>query len=240
MSQFSHRSLQAELIDAPDISFANWYICLHELNTINTYLGGHAITLRGVRALLPFPPRPITIAEIGCGGGDNLKAIYRWSRQQDWDIRFIGIDLNEACISFAQQNCREMAKTQFICADYRTLVFNGQKPDIIFSSLFCHHFSNEQLVEMLQWQKQQTKLGFFINDLQRHPIAFYSIRLLTRLFSHSYLVKNDAPVSVLRGFRANEWRLLLQQAGIVQYKIQWQWAFRYLVTVPHAPTHSNI
>jgi hypothetical protein len=104
-----------------------------------------------------------------------------------------------------------------------------KKPDILFSSLFCHHFSDAELIEMLHWMKIHSTIGFFINDLQRQPLAYHSIRLLTRLFSRSYLVKNDAPLSVLRAFNKNEWEKLLAKAQINPYKIKWKWAFRYLI-----------
>ena len=52
-----------------------------------------------------------------------------------------------------------------------------------------------------------------------------------RLFSKSYLVKNDAPLSVLRGFKKNEWKNIFEKAGIKNYSIKWKWAFRYLIVV---------
>jgi hypothetical protein len=106
---------------------------------------------------------------------------------------------------------------------------SANKPAIIFSSLFCHHFNESELVKMLQWMKEYSNSGFFINDLQRHPLAYYSIKFLTSIFSKSYLVKNDAPLSVARGFKKNEWIALLAAAGILQYHIKWKWAFRYLI-----------
>ena len=180
--------------------------------------------------LLPAENKETTIAEIGCGGGDNLKAIHRWSGNKHL-IKYTGIDLNEACIDFARKRCGELPGLELICSDYRMVNFNNEFPDIIFSSLFCHHFSNDQLVDMLVWLKQTAKRGFFINDLQRHPLAFQSIKLLTRIFSRSYLVKNDAPISVMRGFRKKEWERLMQRAGITRYTIRWKWAFRYLIIV---------
>ncbi|MBA2500477.1 MAG: SAM-dependent methyltransferase, partial [Chitinophagaceae bacterium] len=55
-------------------------------------------------------------------------------------------------------------------------------------------------------------------------------KYITRFFSNSYLVKNDAPVSVARSFRTKDWQHLFQQAGIDAYDISWQWAFRFLVS----------
>jgi 2-polyprenyl-3-methyl-5-hydroxy-6-metoxy-1,4-benzoquinol methylase len=233
MSKFAQRSTQKELIDEPGIPFTDWEICLHELNTVNTFLGGHHITLQGVRNLIEGSQheKKITICEIGCGGGDNLKAIHRWfkNRNADYSFNYIGVDINEACTNFAKNNCRDL-NADFICSDYRDVKFD-QQPDIIFNSLLCHHFTHDQLVQMLQWMKSNTSKGFFINDLQRHPLAYYSIKWLTNFFSRSYLVKNDGPVSVLRGFHKNEWMHLMNEAGITNYSIQWRWAFRYLVIV---------
>jgi hypothetical protein len=86
------------------------------------------------------------------------------------------------------------------------------------------------MIHILKWMKQNSRIGFFINDLHRHSLAYHSIRLLTRLFSKSYLVKNDAPISVTRGFKKNELENFLINAGIADYTIQWKWAFRWLVT----------
>jgi hypothetical protein len=233
MNQFAARSAGPELIDAPGIPFHDWEVCLNELNTVNTWLGGHAITIEGIKKLIPVGATSITIAEIGCGGGDNLKAIEKWNRKHKLSIHYIGIDLNSACTRFAENNCSDIRSVEFICSDYRNVTFSKQKPDIIFNSLFCHHFSDDQLKEMLIWMKNNSRTGFFINDLQRHPVAFHSIKWLTALFSNSYLVKNDGPISVLRGFRKNEWKALLDKAGIAKYSIQWKWAFRYLIVVPH-------
>jgi hypothetical protein len=83
---------------------------------------------------------------------------------------------------------------------------------------------------MLQWLQQNSNRGFFINDLHRHWLAYYLIKYITYFFSRSYLMKNDACLSVARGFRKNEWKKLLHEASITDYDIRWQWAFRFLVT----------
>jgi hypothetical protein len=88
---------------------------------------------------------------------------------------------------------------------------------------------------MLQWMKCHSTTGFFINDLHRNPLAYNFIKYAARFFSKSYLVKNDAPLSVLRGFRKNEWQKIFVRAEIRDYGIRWKWAFRYLIIVPLAP-----
>ncbi len=227
MIDFTHRSYEKELMDADDIPFDAMAQTLKELNIINTRLGGHAITLKGLQSFLTTKDA-VTVCEIGCGGGDNLFAIYKYCQQKNIPVSFIGIDMNGECIAFAKQQYPQL-DCHWICSDYALVEFD-KSPDIIFSSLFCHHFTDEQLVRMLQWLKQQSSKGFFINDLQRHWLAYYLIKYITRFFSKSYLVKNDACLSVSRGFKKKEWEALFNKAGINNEQIDWKWAFRYLVT----------
>jgi 2-polyprenyl-3-methyl-5-hydroxy-6-metoxy-1,4-benzoquinol methylase len=221
------RSYQKELLDGDDIPFPEIAQTMRELNTINTFLGGHAITLNGFKQLVK-DKKEITVCEMGCGGGDNLLAIVKYCQENKIKIHCIGIDYNKECIAFAKQNIYLKDNTEFICSDYAKVNFETN-PDIIFSSLFCHHFTDEELVLQLKWMKAHARLGFFINDLQRHWLAFNLIHILTQLFSKSYLVKNDASLSVARGFKKSEWQLLFSKAEIDHFHISWKWAFRYLI-----------
>ena len=235
MPVFANRSYQSELLDRTDIPFEDIRRNMTELEIINKYLGGHSITISGLRDILSksskntFSPKPLLICEIGCGGGDNLKAIHYWCTKQKIAAHFIGIDINNDCITYARSNC-SMMDVDWITSDYLHVEFS-QKPDIIFSSLFCHHFSDDALIIQLGWMKKNTAMGFYINDLHRNVLAYFSIKLLTWLFSKSYLVKNDAPLSVLRGFTRREWILLMEQATQTAYKIKWKWAFRWMIVV---------
>lgn len=235
MASFRRRSYQKELLDRDDIPFEDIKRNMQELDFINRKLGGHDITLDGIVALIKdqmvFNSK-LTIVEIGCGGGDNLRAIRNWSERIHLPVQLIGIDINPECIAYAKQLKRNRG-IDFILSDYRD-VWLEQKPDIIFSSLFCHHFTEYELVSMLQWMQQKTRIGFFINDLHRHWLAYYSIKLLANVFSKSYLVKNDAPLSVQRGFKRKEWNAIFHQAGICNFNCKWRWAFRWLIICPNA------
>lgn len=234
MPDFSQRSYKTELLDRDDIPFADIKQNMQELDTINTWLGGHAITCAGLEQLIKKNKPGITtyiICEIGCGGGDNLRVIRDWCAKKNISVTLIGIDINPHCIAYAESR-KENNGIQFITSDYRTVVLD-ETPHIIFSSLFCHHFTNNDLEVQFNWMKANTQLGFFINDLHRHPLAYYSISILTKLFSRSYLVKNDAPLSVLRGFTKSELTIIAKQLSIVNYQLYWRWAFRWLLIYSH-------
>lgn len=227
----SSRSYQKELLDGDHIPFIDIKKNMQELNTINTLLGGHAITLKGFIALLGNRDA-ITICEIGCGGGDNLCAIVNWCKKNGVTVNCIGIDMKAECIIVGKELKSLKGITEWIVSDYAKVVLD-HKPDIIFSSLFCHHFTEEELITQLQRMQENSSVGFFINDLHRNWLAYQSISLLTKLFSASYLVKNDAPISVTRGFLKSEWEMICKKAGLANYAISWQWAFRHLIISKH-------
>jgi 2-polyprenyl-3-methyl-5-hydroxy-6-metoxy-1,4-benzoquinol methylase len=231
MPSFKRRSYKKELLDGSDIPFAHIKRNMQELDFINRNLGGHEITLDGIVALIKDKAifyKQLSIVEIGCGGGDNLRAIKQWAEHIKLPVQLTGVDVNEECIVYAREQVRNSG-IAFIHSDYK-LARLTTKPAIIFSSLFCHHFTDEELVAQLQWMQQNCTLGFFINDLHRHRLAYYSIKSLTALFSKSYLVKNDAPLSVQRGFKRKDWQALFDAADIKNYNCRWRWAFRWLVT----------
>ena len=224
---FTQRANTRELLDEDDIPFADIRKNMEELEVINTWLGGHAITISGFKSMLG-ERKSIHVCEVGCGGGDNLKAIANWCAKKGIQVQLTGIDIKDTCVDYAHINLNGY-EVNLITSDYRDVQFN-EKPDIIFSSLFCHHFSNEEIVKMLHWKKEQSTVGFFINDLQRHPLAYHSIRLITKWLSSSYLVQNDAPISVTRGFSRKDWSAILDTAALGgSSAIHWRWAFRWLI-----------
>ncbi len=229
MVSFKERSFTKELLDGDNNSFADIQQNMQELDAINHLLGGHSITIKGLEELLKNQSLKsgIHIVEIGCGGGDNLRVLKKYALKKGLQFTLTGIDINRDCIQFAKSR-NENKDIQFIGSDYAKVVFN-QPPHIIFSSLFCHHFGDEELVQMLQWMAKNSSTGFFINDLHRHPLAYYSIKTLTRFFSKSRLVKNDAPLSVQRGFVKKDWMDLIKKSGLKNVSCRWHWAFRWLL-----------
>jgi len=226
---FKQRSYQKELLDEPDIKKDLLYQNLTELEFINKYLGGHSVSINGLKKIMANKTQVYTIMDIGCGGGDSLKAIAEWAKKEDYNITLYGADLKEDCINYAKINCTNY-KINFRCEDFRNVFSEHIQINIIHASLFCHHFTEIEIIEFIKLCSKN-KATFIINDLERNPIAYYSIKILTKFFSKSALVKNDAPLSVLRGFTKPEWQSILQKSGIKNYTIKNRWAFRHLIII---------
>jgi hypothetical protein len=99
------------------------------------------------------------------------------------------------------------------------------------SSLFTHHLNDEQIVNFLQWMERHTNQGWLINDLHRHPAAYFLIKYASRLLGFHYMVQHDGPISVARSFSKKDWVRYLISANIPlnETEIQWFFPFRYSI-----------
>ena len=206
---------------------------LDELETINTWLGGYEPVLNALTRLKNrfAAGRTMRLADLGSGGGDTLRHVARWARKNGTPVELTGVDANQFMLDYASAKSREYPEIRFRKFDIFSPEFQAQPFDILTCSLFCHHFTDEELVGLLrQWQRQ-AHVAVVINDLHRHWLAYHSIKWLTRLLGGSYLVRHDAPLSVARAFRRKDWVELLARAGIEQYELRWRWAFRWQVVI---------
>src|SRR5579872_570578 len=128
---FKKRSYEKELLDAPVIEKALLYRNLLELDIINKRLGGHRISIQGIRNILKDKTKTYHIADIGCGGGDSLVAMAKWTQKKNYKVAFTGVDLQQECINYAQNTCKPYPQITFTCADFRTLFNKEQKTDIV-------------------------------------------------------------------------------------------------------------
>jgi SAM-dependent methyltransferase len=231
MPDFSRRSYQTELMD--DLTLSNDALAknLRELEYVNTYLGGNAVAIKGLQYFTHQSNEPLSLVDVGCGGGDTLRYFARWAQKRRIPLQLTGYDANPFMVNYASTHPRHLSSISYHCIDLWSEEFNNVQPDIFMLSLFCHHFTDEELIILLNKLLQQARKGIIINDLHRHPLAYYSIKWLTRWLRGSYLVQHDAPLSVLRAFRRIELEQLLRQLAPKRFRISWHWAFRYLVLI---------
>jgi hypothetical protein len=75
-------------------------------------------------------------------------------------------------------------------------------------------------------------IGWFVNDLHRHPIPYHAFRVASRALRYHHFVQHDGPISIARAFDARDWRGVLADAGLAPgaAQIDWRFPFRLCVT----------
>ncbi len=218
------------MLDALNIPPALLIKNLRELDFINRVMGGHAISINGIRKFVNQKDKIYHIVDLGCGSGDTLQYISRWAHAAGFKVKLTGVDRNADVIHYMTQYCKDYPDITGVVSDSIEFLKSETDIDIIHCSLFCHHLNDLELLDLFTYFKKSVHTGFVLNDLHRSRIAYYGVYAITHILNGSSLSKNDGPISVLRAFKKNEIRVLLHKAEIFNYSIRWKWAFRYLVT----------
>ena len=222
------RSTQTEWMDTEAVTPADFAACLHDLAQVNTVTLARLPTLGFMRRLVRrHPGRPFRVLDVGCGEGDMLRRLARWAVRAGHRVEWLGLDRNPLGIAAARAATPASLPIRYIEAD----VFDPALPgyDAIISSLFTHHLDEGQLAAFLRLMEARAALGWFVNDLHRHPLAFHGFGALSAVARWHRFVRHDGPISVARAFRRADWTRLLHEAG-VPGTVRWHLPFRYTVT----------
>ena len=152
------------------------------LEVVNEWLGGYGVILN-VLDRLQWPDKSVvSIMDLGCGGGDTLRAVAKWARKRKHAVSLTGIDWNPVMTRFATEHSQDYGNIRFRTLSIFDEALDQDKADIVMCSLFCHHFEHDALVKLLQRMRQLANKTIIINDLHRHWFAYYSIAWLRPFF----------------------------------------------------------
>jgi trans-aconitate methyltransferase len=231
----SRRNNLPELMDSGETDFATFRACLVDLAKVNALTLAYRSTVRFFERLAKSGRLPrdrvINVVDVGSGYGDMVRKIDRWAAQRRLNVDLIGIDLNPWSARAAASVTLPDRPIRFVTAN----VFDYEPPipiDIVISSLFTHHLDDEALVRFVAWMEARAAIGWFVNDLHRHPLPYHAFRASSRALRFHHFVQHDGPVSIARAFTTSDWHRILPAAGVplAAADVAWWFPFRLCVT----------
>lgn len=226
-----HRHDRDEWLDRTDIDCVERESALRDLASFNQAFLGHTSILSWLRrAVKTAPPGyPLTIVDVGCGYGDLLRSIRRWSRRQNREIALVGIDLHPENIRIARAATEAADRIEFRVMDVFDLPRN-MSVDFFVSSLVAHHLSDSKITELLRLLDRTARRGWLIYDLQRHWFLYHFIGVSGRLMRLHPMVVQDGEISVMRSLTRPEWEARINEAGLPRSATTVRWFFfRFLI-----------
>ncbi|HEX4807772.1 MAG TPA: methyltransferase domain-containing protein [Bryobacteraceae bacterium] len=204
MLGFSKRNIKPELLDSADPAVA--CINLQELEILNKHFGGHSTIRKLLRAAAPRDEF-FTLLDVGAASGDSgrlIREMYPRAKVTNFD---------RSAVNLAR------APLPKVIGDAFRLPFARNSFDYVFCSLFLHHFSDEQVIELLRQFGAVARIGVWVCDLERHVLPYLFLRLSQPIFQWHWITVHDGQRSFQAALSARELRHAALAAGLQHSKV---------------------
>jgi 2-polyprenyl-3-methyl-5-hydroxy-6-metoxy-1,4-benzoquinol methylase len=214
-------------MDEPDLDARLHRQALAGLARLNAFGRSSAMIWR---ALQPFRNQRLRILDIACGGGDVAISLARRARRRGYAWEFTGVDKSELALDVA----RDRAKRAGVTIDFQACdVLADDLPpgfDIITCSLFLHHLSEGDAIQLLRRAGQAAGQMVVVSDLRRSRTNEWLTYFGCQLLSRSPVVHKDGPISIRAAFTMEEAVALAREAGLTDVCIKPRFPVRWLLT----------
>jgi 2-polyprenyl-3-methyl-5-hydroxy-6-metoxy-1,4-benzoquinol methylase len=205
---------------------------LDDLDRLNTWFGGYALTLSRIRraeSQLPAGQRLIVV-DVGGGRGDFALKVVRWARRRGRPAQVIVLDADPATLALARRRTAAWPEITLVQADATLLPLRQHAAAVAVASLTLHHLGPEAAVGCLAEMASASSL-VVVNDLLRTRLALVMVWLTTRVLNLHPVSRHDGPVSVRRAYAPAELTTLAERAGVRARIRRYPWLARLVAEI---------
>lgn len=219
------RLMETEIMDDPALEPEALAPSLTFLEITNRFLGGRSSVLTPLKKILKEKTgnAPVTILDVGCGGADLSREAALLCRREGISASITALDHHSKVADLARVACRSFPEITVREGD----VMDRDLPshDVVFASLVLHH--QDDPAGFLRRLSQLAKEALIVSDLLRDVRAYAWVSLAS--LGWAPIVRNDARVSVRKGFTPKEIRALCAQAGRLDLTFQKTFGYRFVL-----------
>lgn len=175
-----------------------------QFHTINSLLGRwKKIYKKWIRPVILDRKNPVTILDIGCGGGDILAMLSDFCIRDQFNVHLTGIDPDPRAIHFVNQK-KWPGNVDFYCAAASDLSNKKQKFDIVLSNHLMHHLSSAELLNLCDDAVSLAQQIVIFSDIERSDVGFTAFSLISPLVFRNSFIAADGITSIKRSYTRKE------------------------------------
>ena len=187
---------------------------LADIDRLNAWFGGYALTLRAFDRLVFRAPasRRWLVVDVGGGRGDFARGLLEYFRRRGRRVRVIVVDRDPDLLAVAR---RAMPPdVSLVRAEATALPFREASVDVVTMSLTLHHMEPDAAATSLGEMSSAAREAIVVNDLWRSRLSLALVWLATRVLRCHPISRHDGPLSVRRAYSPDEIRGLAEKAGL--------------------------
>lgn len=215
------RLLTPELMDDPGLEPGLLRAALAGLGRLNALSGADAITWQALRSEARAAGRSLRVLDVACAAGDLVLAARARAARERVPLEIHGCDINPHSIHLANERAAaQPGPGRFFVHDAIQPLPAGEY-DIVMSSLFLHHLTNEHATLVLRRMSDAAARLVLVNDLVRSYVNLALIAVASHAVTRSHVVHTDAALSVRAAFTRPELLTLARGAGMENAELRW-------------------
>jgi SAM-dependent methyltransferase len=227
---FQKRSYKLERIDTGDYTPEEYDRFLHEIRLVNRFAGDNrALKNSLLKEIEREFLTEFSVLDVGAGSGELLRVIAKFARRQKRKANLFGLELHPRSARAILEESNNFTEIKSISGDGLNLPFAENAFDYAICSLFTHHFTDENVVRILQELSRVARRKIFVIDLHRHQTAHRLYQVFCAAFRISPLVREDGSLSILRSFVPDELKVLAESANLKNISVQRHLPFRLVL-----------
>lgn len=156
------------------------------------------------RRLRPALRPGASLLDVGCGGGDVARGLWRWSTAAGVPLDVTAIDPDDRALAFARSRTGP-EQVRFRRATVDDLLGEERRYDVVISNHVVHHLADAEVTPFLHATARLARGLALHNDLRRSDLAYLAFAPLRLAFPGSFIVP-DGLASIRRAYRPAELR----------------------------------
>ncbi len=194
------RALADEILDG-DLPAGDAEASLSDIEWVHRNLGGRLILRRRLLPLLETlagpERRPLSLVDLGCGSGHVGRDLVDAFARRGGALTVLGCD-------FKLAHARLAPRGGSAAGNALRLPFRDATVDVVFSTLFLHHFSETDLRRVLLESRRVARKAVVAFDLARHRASWALVSAVGPLAFRTRISTLDGRASVLQAFTPSE------------------------------------
>lgn len=227
----TNRSAATEQLDDLSLAGAPLHDALKSLEWVNRRLGNHKMVVNAISKIAADAKQPIRITDLGCGGGDLILAIASSLQKTGVPFTITGIDGNENSLAYARKKTAAFTNINFQQADILNPSFSLNECDLLVTSHFIYHFTEEGLIGFFRQNLPFIKKAVICSELERNRLSLGLFKLLGFLLPVSKMAREDGQLAIKRSFTKKEWLSILQNIPVSNFSLSRAPFFRILLII---------
>jgi len=225
---FKTRSHKLERIDTGDYTPEEYDLFLHEIRLVNRFAGDNRALRKSLLGEIEKSDlRDFSVLDVGAGSGELLRTIAKFAFNRT--ARLYGLELNARSARSILEESKNFAEIKAVRGNALRLPFADDTFDYAICSLFTHHFSDDDVVQIFKEMSRVSRRRIYVIDLHRHQAASLFYKIFCAAFRISPLVREDGSLSIRRSFTPNELEKLGREANLENFSVERYFPFRLVL-----------